>query len=52
MLIVRTKADCLIPILFDNLQQYALPLERSDAHGLDVVRVPLFIAVEFFTKLE
>ena len=52
VLIVRTGAECSIPFSFDRLRQHALPLQRSDASGMDVIRVPLYIAVEFFADLE
>lgn len=41
-----------IHVTLDRLEPFALPIERDDATGLDVVRVPLNIAVNFVTELE
>lgn len=41
-----------IHVNLDILAPFALPIERTDATGLDMVRVPLDIAVKFITELE
>ena len=41
-----------IHVTLDRLEPFALPIERDDATGLDIVRVPLKIAVNFVTELE
>jgi hypothetical protein len=41
-----------IHVTLDRLEPFALPIERDDATGLDIVRVPLNIAVNFVTELE
>ncbi|KAF1920729.1 hypothetical protein BDU57DRAFT_509156 [Ampelomyces quisqualis] len=41
-----------IHVTLDGLEPFALPVERADATGLDILRVPLDIAVNFVTELE
>jgi hypothetical protein len=41
-----------IHVTLDRLEPFALPIERADATGLDILRVPLDIAVDFVTELE
>jgi hypothetical protein len=41
-----------IHVTLDRLEPFALPIERDDATGLDIVRVLLNIAVNFVTELE
>lgn len=41
-----------IIVTLDRLELFALPIERADATGLDILRVPLDIAVNFVTELE
>jgi len=41
-----------IRISLDCLEPFALPIDRDDAAGLDVLRVPLAIAVRFVIELE
>jgi hypothetical protein len=41
-----------IHVTLDRLKPFALPIERADATGLDILRVPLDIAVNFVTELE
>jgi hypothetical protein len=41
-----------IHVTLDSLKPFALPIERADATGLDVLRVPLDIAINFITELE
>jgi hypothetical protein len=41
-----------IHVTLDRLEPFALPIERADATGLDILRVPLDIAVDFVTGLE
>jgi hypothetical protein len=41
-----------IHVTLDSLKPFALPIERVDATGLDVLRVPLDIAINFITELE
>lgn len=41
-----------IHVTLDPLKPFALPIERVDATGLDIVRVPLDIAINFVTELE
>jgi hypothetical protein len=41
-----------IYVTLDRLKPFALPIERADATGLDILRVPLDIAVDFVTELE
>ena len=36
----------------DCLELFALPIERDNATSLNIVRVPLNIAISFITKLE
>lgn len=50
VLFVRTRAPG--DISFDDLASHALPLERSDMGNLDVLRVPLSIAVKYMVALE
>jgi hypothetical protein len=38
-------------IFFDDLASHALPLKRSDVGDLDVLRVPLSVAVEYMIAL-
>ena len=46
----RSSTD--IHISLDPLEPFALPIDRDDAAGLDVLRVPLDIAVRFVIELE
>ncbi|KAA8619107.1 hypothetical protein PtrSN002B_010903 [Pyrenophora tritici-repentis] len=39
-------------VTLDRLKPFALPIERADATGLDILRVPVDIAVNFVTELE
>ncbi|CAA9960305.1 hypothetical protein PTT_09732 [Pyrenophora teres f. teres 0-1] len=41
-----------IHVTLDRLKSFALPIERADATGLDILRVPLDIAVKFVIELE
>ncbi|KAI4682789.1 uncharacterized protein J4E84_007254 [Alternaria hordeiaustralica] len=41
-----------IHISLDPLKLFALPIDRDDVTGLDILRVPLDIAVRFITELE
>jgi len=41
-----------IHVSLDPLKPFALPIERADATGLDILRVPLDIAVNFVPELE
>jgi hypothetical protein len=41
-----------IDVTLDRLEPFALPIDRTDATGLDILRVPLDIAVNFVTELE
>ncbi|CAI9626212.1 hypothetical protein GT037_004533 [Alternaria burnsii] len=41
-----------VHVTLDRLEQFALPIERADAAGLNVLRVPLDIAVSFVVELE
>ncbi|RMZ72066.1 hypothetical protein GMOD_00007057 [Pyrenophora seminiperda CCB06] len=41
-----------INVTLDRLEPFALPIDRADATGLDILRVPLDIAVNFVTELE
>ncbi|KAF2845799.1 hypothetical protein T440DRAFT_493216 [Plenodomus tracheiphilus IPT5] len=41
-----------IHVTLDRLEPFALPIERADATGLDILRVPVDIAVNFVTELE
>ncbi|KAJ4305130.1 hypothetical protein N0V90_000660 [Kalmusia sp. IMI 367209] len=52
VLVMRTDASLENQVTLDDLEPHALPLERSDAHGIDVRRVPLAIAVDFIVNLE
>ncbi|KAF2185722.1 hypothetical protein K469DRAFT_575322 [Zopfia rhizophila CBS 207.26] len=52
VLVVLTGSNGGLPISLENLAAFALPIERTDVIGLDVVRVPLEIAVKFFIRLE
>ena len=46
------RAGSGIHVTLDRLEPFALPIERDDATGLDIVRVPLNIAISFITELE
>ncbi|KAF2647625.1 hypothetical protein K491DRAFT_614308, partial [Lophiostoma macrostomum CBS 122681] len=50
VLVMRTGAPGQVTL--DDLDSHAVPLERSDAHGVDVRRVPLGVAVYFIVDLE
>lgn len=50
VLVIRTDAS--LTFTLDSLEPHTLPLERSDAHGLDVRRVLLVVAVDFIVSLE
>lgn len=54
VLLVRTgeERELSSPISFDDIRASSLPLDRDDAQGLDVIRVPLPVAVSFITSLE
>jgi hypothetical protein len=52
ILVVRTGALSLDQFTLEELGAHALPLEQSDADGLDVRRVPLSIAIDFIVNLE
>jgi hypothetical protein len=52
VLVMRTGASSSHQVLLDDLEPHALPLGRSDAHGIDVRRVSLSIAVDFIVSLE
>jgi hypothetical protein len=52
VLVLRTGASSADQVRLDDLEPHALPLERSDAHGMDVRRVPLAVAVGFTINLE
>jgi len=48
----RSRTSTGIRISLDPLEPFALPIDRDDAAGLDVLRVPLDIAVRFVIELE
>lgn len=52
VLIILTGANSGPPIALESLAAFALPIERSDVTGLDVVRVPLEVAVKFFIEMK
>jgi hypothetical protein len=52
VLVMLTGASMANQVTLDDLEPHALPLERSDAQGIDVKRVPFAIAVDFIVKLE
>ena len=55
MLVVLTETSQIstdVHVTLDRLEQFALPIERADATGLNVLRVPLDIAVNFVVELE
>jgi len=52
VLIVLTGFNSGLPISLQSLAAFALPIERTDVIGLEVVRVPLEIAVKFIVRLE
>jgi hypothetical protein len=54
VLLVRTgeERDLSSSISFDDIRSSSLPLERYDAKDIDVIRVPLPVAVSFITELE
>lgn len=55
MLIILTgtnRTSTGIHVTLDRLEPFALPIERADATGLDILRVPRDIAVHFVTELE
>ncbi|KAF2714992.1 hypothetical protein K504DRAFT_457172 [Pleomassaria siparia CBS 279.74] len=54
VLVMLTGASSTCQITLDDLEPHALPLDRrdGDAHGIDVRRVPLSIAVDFIVNLE
>lgn len=52
VLVMRTGASLVKEVTLDDLEPHVLPLERPDAHGIDVRRVPLSIAVDFIVNLE
>lgn len=41
-----------IHVTLNRLKPFALPIERADATGLDILRVPLDVAVKFVIELE
>ncbi|KAH6611842.1 hypothetical protein C7974DRAFT_406397 [Boeremia exigua] len=41
-----------VQVTLDRLKPFALPIDRSDTTGLDVLRVPLDVAINFVTELE
>ncbi|KAH9875805.1 hypothetical protein IAQ61_003269, partial [Plenodomus lingam] len=41
-----------IHVTLDRLKPFALPIERADATGLDILRVPLDITIDFVIELE
>jgi hypothetical protein len=41
-----------IRVTLARLEPFALPIEKADATGLDTLRVPLNIAINFVTELE
>ncbi|KAF3004772.1 hypothetical protein E8E13_001730 [Curvularia kusanoi] len=55
VLVILTGANRIstdVPITLESLEPFALPIERDNATGLDIRRVPLDIAVKFITELE
>ena len=52
VLVIRTQASDGVDVPLDDLESHSLPLERPDAEGIDVRRVPLSVAVDFVMKLE
>ncbi|KAF2014995.1 hypothetical protein BU24DRAFT_226278 [Aaosphaeria arxii CBS 175.79] len=52
VLVMKTGASMVDDVTLEDLDNYALPLERSDANGIDIRRVPLSIAVDFIVTLE
>jgi hypothetical protein len=52
VLVMRTSASAAESVKLDDLEPHALPLERADAHGMDVRRVPLAVAIDFILDLE
>ncbi|KAF1851618.1 uncharacterized protein K460DRAFT_270540 [Cucurbitaria berberidis CBS 394.84] len=52
VLVMHTGTSLPSPITLEGLEPHALPLDRSDAHGIEVRRVPIKIAVDFIVGLE
>jgi hypothetical protein len=51
-IVLVVKARSAEDISFDDLASHALPLERSDVGDLNVLRVPLSVAVKYMIALE
>ena len=49
---VTNRTSTGVQISLDPLKSFALPIDRDDATGLDILRVPLNIAVRFVIELE
>lgn len=55
VLVVLTETSQIstdVHVTLDHLERFALPIERADSTGLNVLRVPLDIAVNFVVELE
>jgi len=52
VLLVLTGAKNSLSISLESLSKFALPLNRDDAVGLDVIRVSLDVAVQFFVDIK
>ena len=52
VLLVLTGAKDNLSISLESLSKFALPLNRDDAVGLDVIRVSLAVAVQFFVDIK